>query len=225
MQIRDLRGTYGSEYPVRASTTTMFIAHHSEVPRPVNEQGALAQIANIDTYHKTTQGWPGFAYHGAVWGDLFFKCKDWNRMGYHSAGMDVSPRNGIGDNNDHGVAVVWLGNYSTGPGPSDQDLETMGEVYRLAMDEIGRNLTLVGHQDVWATACPGEWWSSGKHRVIDLSAPKPEAPDFTPREVQLITISGYLSGDVVRIEPRTARIAEANRVRQQDLGMEPITTP
>lgn len=142
-----------------------FIAHHSETDEPYNDEDARAQIAGIHHFHKTVRGWPGFAYNGAVWQSTYYRVRNANRKGWHSAGADYDG-NGIGDWNEKGFAVVMLGWY-TFTQPDERTLKTLLAAKALEEAEVfsGRRLELRGHMDGWPTQCPGAWWPAWKSEV------------------------------------------------------------
>lgn len=182
MNIVDLRHIFGSRpYPDRPlGWINSLIVHHSEGRTPIGDWDARSAISEIDSFHRGPQrGWPGIAYHWAIWWDTLYLLRDFDRQGWHSAGMDVDPRNGIGDGNDHGVAVVLLGTY-TAANPDARTIQTIRETWEHLESELGRHVHLTGHQDWWATGCPGNGWNTWKWHIAQPGVPA--EPDDTEDE-------------------------------------------
>lgn len=86
-------------------------------------------------------------------------------MGWHSAGTDEN-QNGIGDWNEKGFAVVFLGDYEN-QAPSNQMLNTMLAAKALEEREVfKRALQLRSHAEGWPTSCPGSWFPAWKASVV-----------------------------------------------------------
>lgn len=233
MEIVDLIHIYGSRsYPYRdPSLIDDLIVHHSDGREPTSEIDALAAISEIDTFHRDVRGWPGIAYHLAVWRDCLFMLRPYNRNGWHSAGMDIDPRNGIGDGNDHGIAVVLLGTY-TDHEPDATALRTIAEAKARAEDCLGRLLRLSGHQDWWATACPGNGWPAWRRKIVPPQI-EPTNGDQQERINGLVTALADVCDrqfDLVEAETRRCYVrktvlrrlvAQARATRRQFLGEHP----
>ena len=242
MRVVDLNHIYRSRpYPSRPlDWITDLIVHHSEGRTPTSDADALSLIAEIDAFHRGPQrGWPGIAYHMAIWDETLYLLRSWELQGWHSAGMDTNPRNGIGDGNDHGVAVVLLGTY-TNREPDSRTLATIEWAWGFVEQELGRNVSLTGHQDWWATGCPGNGWPTWKQKIKKPSAHEPEEEDMTRIEeleaekATLVNALAYVCDDLgdkletERYRPRSPRkrelhgiVGELRRVRRQFLGLRP----
>lgn len=181
MILVDLTSLYDqADYPTRnESIITDFIVHHSDGTTPIDLENAKQIIRAIDDYHRTK--WPGIAYHRAAWEEFYFLLRRRSKNGWHTGGMDIEPRNGIGDANDHGLACVLLGTY-THVAPSERTLQTVAEGKAWDEAQIGRTLVLSGHQDHVSTACPGEGWRFWKYAIVLPNQPPPPIAQ-TPDEV------------------------------------------
>lgn len=182
MQIVDLTHLYdNANYPARdESLITHYNVHHSQGASPTGLLSAQAIIKGIDVFHRGPErNWPGIAYHRAAWEEYYFLLRRRSKNGWHTGGMDVDPKNGIGDGNDRGVACVILGTH-THVAPSDRTLQTIAEGKAWDEEQLQRPLTLAGHQDWTATACPGEGWQQWKHKI------RLAAPPTNPLPVQLV---------------------------------------
>lgn len=82
----------------------------------------------------------------------------------------VGWHNGDWAMNCRSVAIVLDGDLSTTT-PPDAMLRACAKTIVDAETHIGRPLTIIGHQDVKATECPGSWWhAGGKERLTALAA-------------------------------------------------------
>lgn len=202
MQVIDLTELYGDvPYPSRpVDIITDFIVHHSDTDEPTDLENAKALIAAIHEYHASK--WPGIAYHRAVWNEYYFLLRPRSRNGWHTGGMDVDPRNGIGDGNDHGIACCVLGNY-TDVAPSEQSLLTLAEGKEWEEQQLGRPLDLSGHQDWTTTTCPGKGWPEWRNAITTQPVQPPAQQP--PNNEDFITAIAYIADSIV-VDRLTAEI-------------------
>ena len=163
LPVRDLRSRYpeqGGTYPRRAlPSIDEYIQHHVGAGEaPTGEAAALAAIDGIDRYHREHNGWPCIAYAlvidgaGTVW---------WTN-GLEVAGYCHGTHNG------RGVGVVWLGDW-TYRAPPEVMLRAAYDLWQALQQHLAGMLTLLGHQDVMQTSCPGEHWPETKLRLLTMS--------------------------------------------------------
>lgn len=215
-EIVDLTGEYGDiAYPLRSEDIiTDLIVHHTQGREPTSLNDAIKIVEEVHQYHLTK--WPGFAYHRMAWRQYYFLIRPRRRNGWHTGGMDIEPRNGIGDANDKGMAVVIPGDF-THDEPDQLTLHTIARGKQWEEQQLGRELMLSGHQDHAATACPSEGWQFWRKKIVLLSEPVPVVTTSTFED--LVNALGYLTGDVANIlETKTCApdiVGEMRKVGKQ----------
>lgn len=230
MQEVDLTSQYGQvPYPNRdPNLITDFIVHHAQGTLPTSLEHAKRVIADIHAFHVNTRGWPGFAYHRAAWEDYYFLVRPRNRNGWHTGGMDVSPRNGIGDGNDRGIACVLLGNFTSST-PSSTTLRTVAEGKKFEEANLGRTLALSGHQEWSSTACPGEGWRFWRHTIEEayheeppVEEPVPEFDACHPYRIAIAHMADVIVMDGLNggVDPQQV-IFDVQAIRTQFVGPRP----
>ena len=153
----DRRTPTGDMYKVRdPSTVSHLIIHHEAVPyigRSTIED--LDEIAKIYSNHtqEASRLWPGTGYHfvlSPTTGNLYF-CGGVETTRYHATQA-----------NPYSVGLCILGLWMADTVYSQELQATFVKRLRMVCENIhkafGKRLTVVGHKDVGATACPGDWW-------------------------------------------------------------------
>ena len=113
---------------------------------------ASSPQTTVDDIHRWHQarGWSGIGYHYYIAGDgtVWQGRPEWTQ-GAH-AYQDASH-----EANTDGIGICLGGNFETGPGPTEAQLQALAE---LILDIRTRysNIPVIGHRDVQATACPGK---------------------------------------------------------------------
>jgi hypothetical protein len=123
---------------------TMIVVHHTAVSKATTWEA-------VARYHVEGNGWPGIAYHigvqqrnGRVWVSLLNQPET---RSYHAHA----------EGNDHGLAVVIAGDYSTAT-PTMQEVDALRRIVAVVRSwATWAMLPVVGHKDVPGndTTCPG----------------------------------------------------------------------
>jgi len=110
----------------------------------------------IAQYH-LERGYPAIAYHFTVhFGGKVDWCLDLEEVAYHA---DGSPRiQGVGVYNWRNVGLCLVGDFMDGRRPTPAQLAAGRYLIGRLQVVLGRELEVVGHQDLAATACPGSTW-------------------------------------------------------------------
>lgn len=113
----------------------------------------ILAIANYQTGPGAQESFPGIAYHLVVdeVGDVHL-CQDLDRYVWHSAGPGA---------NDATIGLCYTGNHE----PNEAQLQGLRSAIKWCEAQLGRSLTIHGHKDNYATACPGPTWPSWKEKV------------------------------------------------------------
>jgi len=133
---------------------THVVVHHSG-PAPLDMTAEQAALATAN-YHVSNNGWPGCGYHVIIVpsGDWVY-CQSLMTMSYH-----------IGNHNRVAVGICLWGDYRTEPVPAVM-VDALEEIFRWVRhernvwaDDVGvatRRLQVVGHRELTATTCPGDY--------------------------------------------------------------------
>jgi len=133
---------------------TYIVLHHSG-PAPLDMTAEQAARATA-RYHIDSNGWPGCAYHVILVpsGDWAY-CQSLTTVSYH-----------VGNYNRVAVGICLWGSFSSEPVPTAQ-IDSCEEVCRWIQhekntwaDDTGsarRQLQVVGHRELTATTCPGDY--------------------------------------------------------------------
>lgn len=177
----DLRGKLaGDSYNwswIRKTTDIKYLViHHSA--------GATTQTPqDIASFHVNTRGWGGIGYHFVI---------DVNGLVSYVGDLSTARAN-VKDKNEQVIGVCLIGDF-TKELPSDRQIIAAHELSKFILFDLSGNFpnlkgwkSLVGHQDLQSTACPGDTWkgvSGMRDRIINnipyFSAPPetiPEIPD------------------------------------------------
>lgn len=132
-----------AEMPEERAETNRIIIHHTGLPKDRD-----MTAAEIHMLHRDRLGWAGIGYHYVIRKNgMIERGRGWNMVGAHAA-----------ENNKDSVGIALAGNFCIGsPTPAQINslvslLVTLCGVYQLVPDE----LSVIGHRDVNATACPGD---------------------------------------------------------------------
>jgi hypothetical protein len=158
-------------YAVADSARTEFFVHY-EGGTPTKDTGAVA-MRDIDAGHRAN-GWSGIGYNFVVMLDgSAWEGRGWGLVGAHCPNHNTS-----------GVGVqIHLGGAQQ---PTRAALATCRALYDEACRRSGRKLMIKGHQDGYATECPGvilEHW-------VKAGLPVSSAPSIPSTPTQLEDIVG-----------------------------------
>lgn len=118
---------------------------------------ATARIYDIAAYQvgPTAQAaFPAIAYHLMVdaVGDVHL-LHDLTRRVWHNAGWL---------RNETAIGICYIGNYE--PNPAQK--RGLRQAIRWCQEQLGRALSVQGHKDTYATACPGPTWPGWKEEIL-----------------------------------------------------------
>jgi len=160
----DMRESLPTTYRSRSkSDIANIVVHHSgEAPLDMSPEAAARATAR---YHIEDNGWPGCGYHVIIVRDgSWAYCNSLTVISYHAGGV----------NNVRGVGVCLWGDYRIGPVPAAM-VDSLEEICRWIMQEkrawaedTGAAYvapTIVGHRDVSATTCPGDYGAAATEEV------------------------------------------------------------
>jgi peptidoglycan hydrolase-like protein with peptidoglycan-binding domain len=130
----------GTMYRVPASVRTVFMVHY-EGGTPTKDTGAAA-MRSIDAGHRA-RGWNGIGYNFVIFPDgSVWEGRGWTLVGAHCT-----------DYNRIGIGVqIHIGGAQA---PTPAALASARELYLQASAQSGHALRRMGHQDGYATLCPG----------------------------------------------------------------------
>ena len=140
-QAVDLRGrllTDGSYAGRSAESIRRIVVHHTAVD-------ASRTWAAVAAYHVNGNNWPGIGYHLGIArdGGLSY-LGDIGTIRYHA-----------GRANADSIGICFAGNYMVDE-PAAAMLATYARLASVVEVHLGRQVKVVGHRDVGATACPGD---------------------------------------------------------------------
>jgi len=186
LDVPDLRGRYPSTYASRElSQITNISVHHSAtptLPESATEAEEIAALDSIHAYH--LKEFKGISYHAAVFlSGRLYHLADWATIRYLVGGQA----------NVHTLGLLFHGTFM-GFNPSDLQIEAGQSFIANARMQLGNAaVSVLGHQDISPTACPGDGWNVWKHRLTGEPAPVP-TPEPTPEPdaltIQLDSIYG-----------------------------------
>jgi N-acetylmuramoyl-L-alanine amidase len=129
-------------------------------------QAEMARLRSWQNFHIDDKGWQDIAYNfGIGQSGNVYRLRGMNRSGATSG--DFEP-DGIPENHE-AIAAVWIGGAKSKP--SGLALASMARL----INESGMS-TVIGHQQVKSTACPGPDWM----RFVDAEVWKELAPPPPP---------------------------------------------
>ena len=149
MQIKETKLSFKSGMKQR-NKTNRFIIHHTA--------SADVPASTIHQWH-LNQGWSGIGYHFVIRanGAIERGRPEW-AIGSHSGPA------GNGDS----IGIVLTGNFETGK-PTAAQIESLVWLLKDYLQPKYGQLTVIGHKDVMATACPGRNfpWDELRKRLED----------------------------------------------------------
>lgn len=167
------RADWGARPPrsrtgVSWASRSVFMGHYSAA-------SATQTPRQIQDYHMNVRGWEDIGYNfliNSVSG-VIYEGRGWTTLGAHCAG-----------HNTEAIGVCIIGTDRKGvQDVSDAARRAFKWLYEEANDRKGRKLTLLGHRDRGATACPGDeiysWLRAGLPIVGSAPAPTPKPPAGT----------------------------------------------
>lgn len=164
------RTEWGARPPEGRTVTTwprraVFMAHYSAA-------SATQTPREIQDYHMRSRGWSDIGYNfliSSTSGDIF-EGRGWLTIGAHCAGHNTAS-----------LGVCLIGTDRPGvQDVSDPARRSFAWLYNEANDRAGRKLTLLGHRDRGATACPGAEIYSWLNAGLPIVGSTPTPPVGTP---------------------------------------------
>jgi len=107
--------------------------------------------------HVGVLGYPAIAYHLVVhWTGDVDLCLDLEEVSWHAGGL---PRiRGVGVNNWKYLGLCLTGEFLDGREPELVQLMAARKAIARLRVVLGRDLVVLGHQDLASTLCPGSTW-------------------------------------------------------------------
>jgi len=185
MQITETNLKFSGSLAMRKSTKRAIIHHSASADVP---------SSTIHQWH-LNQGWSGIGYHFVIRanGAIERGRPEW-AIGSHSGPA------GNGDS----IGIVLTGNFETGK-PTAAQIESLVWLLKDYLQPKYGQLTVIGHKDVMATACPGRNfpWDELRKRLED-----DEMAVETKIKVNDKVLTGYILKDNLSYAPVRA-LAEA----------------
>lgn len=138
----------GGRYFWREMRWRYIVVHHT-----------ASDVGDLDYYrklHMEERGWPDIAYHFLINNGSYNTAVGqvevsnlWKRRSHHYSTRKTYL-------NYFGIAVVLVGNFEKHDVPALQRESLIQLLYRLAKDYNIPPEHIVGHREVWNTACPGK---------------------------------------------------------------------
>jgi hypothetical protein len=154
--------------PIRTSV----VIHHSVTAEGNTQKQVEATLRRIDAQHRSN-GWGGIGYNLAV---------DYAGRVYEARGLDILGAHASGVNTkSYGICYIGDGRKRI----TDKGILGIKEAIVLVQNHSAKALKVVGHQNVNATACPGDKIQkliTDKQFVIKwpVVQPKPPKPTVKP---------------------------------------------
>ena len=131
---------YSSKMP--ASYRTGVVIHHSVTSEGGSLKAVKSILRQIDAQHRA-QGYGGIGYNIAVdYAGRVYRARGVNILGAH-----------VVNNNGRNYGIVYIGDGRKRI--TKEATESITNVVSWLEDHSGHKLKVYGHQDLWATACPG----------------------------------------------------------------------
>ncbi len=156
-------------YENRTQPISTIVIHHTDTPKDFTPE----RIAQYHVYgtNANKDPWPGIGYHYVIGADgAIYRTQRHQTRSYHA-----------GSANAYSLGISLIGRfirtgYDKQPQPSQDQLPTHAQMESTArlvawlLDELGIDSIhqVVGHQEVGATACPGDQWEQGIRWKDDL---------------------------------------------------------
>lgn len=166
--------------PKKRSATKRIIVHHSA--------GGDVSAATIHGWH-LNQKWMGIGYQFVIRAD--------GTVERGRAEWSIGSHSGPGANGDS-IGICLTGNFETGR-PTEAQIASLAELVRYLRSKYG-DLSVIGHKDVMATACPGKNfpWAELRERLEDgevIYKTINDVPDWGKPLVQKLIARKSLAGD------------------------------
>lgn len=138
----------GGRYLWREKRWNWIVVHHT-----ASDFGNLAYFRDL---HQREKGWPDIAYHflinNGTAGTAAGQVEESNLWHDRDGGYSTK----VHEVNQFGIAIVLVGNFEKHSVP-DQQMEALLHLILRLKREHGIPLDhIVGHRELWATACPGK---------------------------------------------------------------------
>jgi hypothetical protein len=158
------------------SAIEQIIVHHSVTTYRGDDEAAIRQLHDIHLRND----WYGIAYHAVVLP---------TGAAYITGGAETVRYHSGGWNNLTGWAICLVGSYEHMDPPPAQVVAAL-RLVREVQYGMGRPLPVVGHRQVSATACPGNWWDTWGRGRFNAE----EEAEESMTEEQKTTIERIASG-------------------------------
>jgi hypothetical protein len=207
------------EYDTRdLSAITQVVYHHGASAMPdATYDAEMEMLHRYEALHTQQNGWPAIAYHMAIGssGNI-----------YWMNGLDLISYHAV-QANPYSIGIVYIGNFEHNQPPPNMLAASIAARLWCA-SQCGRDeFPYLGHRDVYATACPGDWWDEGKYlletypeeppdegedqALIDQLTAENEA--LKQQNAGLINKLGYLQGDVANaIDTGAQHVLESKKL-------------
>jgi len=207
LDVVDLSARYPSTYASRElSQITNISVHHSAtptLPESATEAEEIAALDSIHAYH--LKEFKGISYHATVFpSGRLYHMADWATIRYLVGGVQ----------NVHTLGLLFHGTFM-GVNPGDLQIEAGQSFIANARMQLGNAaLSVLGHQDISSTACPGDGWDTWKHRLTGDTKPVDTRSDL---HIQLDTLYGLIGQ--VPDEPLRAQMFAALFAAKDEAGI------
>lgn len=160
----DLRGLLptrpGRPYYLRPLDGITGLTIHYTASAPQAGKDAVRAIAQYQVGPNAQEDFPGIAYTLVVPSDgTAYICHDLAVRTWHSGAVV----DGIARNASH-VGVAYIGDYQ----PNAAQLSGLAAAIGWVQAQLGRALTVEGHQSSYPTECPGKDWPIWKQQLLEL---------------------------------------------------------
>jgi N-acetyl-anhydromuramyl-L-alanine amidase AmpD len=101
----------------------------------------------------------GYGYHLYVRANgTVYQLVPWDQVAFHVGAGPTHPGGDFSQNNWESIGISLEGSFIEGRTPGDVQLNAVRSGIGQVFVDLGRSLPLVGHKDLAATQCPGDWW-------------------------------------------------------------------
>lgn len=145
------RADWGARAPKQAETKmTLPVAHayihHAAGPMPMGTPDEMAELRAEQAYHMDVRGWNDIGYSFSIGpSGTIYECRA-DFIGAHTSG-----------HNDDGFGICFQGTYTTAiPTPASVLAAASLLCHLERVGALSHGYEILGHRDVFATACPGQ---------------------------------------------------------------------
>ena len=137
-------------YPPRDVNAVTAVDIHYTASAPST---SILAIAQYQIGPQAQEAFPAIAYHFMIdeVGD-YHLLHDLDRRVWH---------NGAPNRNNIAIGICYIGNTQ----PNDAQIKGMQNAITYSEQQLGRDLTISGHRDTYATQCPGNSWPVWKSKL------------------------------------------------------------